>query len=422
MRDHTDRDGNLYQLLLLCSNEDKELKQWVTDGKYMSHEIITEQIVLMGQRLLRSLLQQIQQSSPAWYALMGDEATDVANREQSNVSVRWVDDAYNIREDPVGLYHLPSTTADIICTGVKDILVRCMISLSLCREQAYDGAANMQGHRKGVATQIKKECSSALAVHCFAHSLNLCLQDAGRKLVFLRDALEMVREIANLIKFSPKRDGLFSQVLAQPENSGVTIKPLCLTRWTARHVAIEAVLKDHTILMETMEETNFTTHDEYGMKAGGILASMQKFQTYFGLQLAYNLFGASESLSRSLQVKDLSIQEAVSAVNLAKGFYKCQRTEQTFNICYDKAVHNAESLQIGSPVLPQYKRLPKRLDQGIKPHEFEAPRDYFRQQYFEACNLLLGELDDRFDQKVCCHLLWLWKTLLNSANGLNYEE
>ena len=72
----------------------------------------------------------------ATYALMGDEATDVAKREQLNVSVRWVDDAYNIREHPVGLYHLPTTTADIIiivCTGVKDTLVCCMIPLSLCR-------------------------------------------------------------------------------------------------------------------------------------------------------------------------------------------------------------------------------------------------------------------------------------------------
>ena len=106
VRGHTEKDGNLYQLLLLCSSEDKKLKQWITDSIYMSHEIITEQIVLMGQRLLRSLLQQVQHSSPAWYALMGDEATDVANREQLNVSIRWVDDAYNIREDPVGLYHL----------------------------------------------------------------------------------------------------------------------------------------------------------------------------------------------------------------------------------------------------------------------------------------------------------------------------
>ena len=65
----------------------------------------------------------------------------------------------------------------------------------------------------------------------------------------------------------------------------------------------------------------------------------------------------------------------------------------------------------------------KYLDQGTKPHEFEAPRDYFRQQYFEACDLLLGELDDQFDQKsVLSSVMALENTLLNSANGLNYEE
>ena len=39
--------------------------------------------------------------------------------------------------------------------------------------------------RKGVATQIKCEAPSALSVHCFAHKLNLCLQDVGKQLVFL---------------------------------------------------------------------------------------------------------------------------------------------------------------------------------------------------------------------------------------------
>ena len=45
-----------------------------------------------------------------------------------------------------------------------------------------------------------------------------------------------------------------------------------------------------------------------------------------------------------------------------------------------------------------------------KPYGFKVPKDYFRQQYFEACDLLLGELDALIN-KVCCHLLWLWKTL-----------
>jgi len=91
-------------------------------------------------------------------------------------------------------------------------------------------------------------------VHCFAHKLNLCLQDVGKQLVFLRDALEVIREIAKLIKFSPKRASLFSQALAQPDNMVVTIKPLCLTRWIARQTTIKAVLNDYKVLLETLED------------------------------------------------------------------------------------------------------------------------------------------------------------------------
>ena len=74
----------------------------------------------------------------------------------------------------------------------------------MCRGQAYDGAANMQGRRNGVATRISEEQPAAIPVYCCAHSLNLCLQDTGRKLVCIRDALEICREITNLIRLSPK--------------------------------------------------------------------------------------------------------------------------------------------------------------------------------------------------------------------------
>jgi len=42
-------------------------------------------------------------------------------------------------------------------------------------------------------------------------------------------------------------------------------------------VAIEAVLKDYGLLLEIMEEIHLTTHDEYGMKAGGVMTSLQSF-------------------------------------------------------------------------------------------------------------------------------------------------
>ena len=69
----------------------------------------------------------------------------------------------------------------------------------------------MQGRKggKGLDTIIKKDAPAALSVHCFAHSLNLCSQDAGRQNQLLRDGMDIVREIVKLINYSPKQKHLF---------------------------------------------------------------------------------------------------------------------------------------------------------------------------------------------------------------------
>ena len=69
----------------------------------------------------------------------------------------------------------------------------------------------MQSRRTGLAMRILSEQPAAIPVHCCAHSLNLCLQNAGRKLVCLRNALEICKGIINLIRFSPKRLHFFHQ-------------------------------------------------------------------------------------------------------------------------------------------------------------------------------------------------------------------
>ena len=71
---------------------------------------------------------------------------------------------------------------------MKDILLRCTLPIDLCRGQAYDGAAVMQGRLSGAAARIRKDVPQALLVHCLAHSLNLCLQDSCRKITLLRYA------------------------------------------------------------------------------------------------------------------------------------------------------------------------------------------------------------------------------------------
>ena len=423
IRGHTETEGNLYQLLMIWASDDADLKCWLQENKYMSHDPVNEQIKIMSLSILRTLLEKIKACSPTWYAIIGDEATDAANREQLNLSLWWVNDNYEVSEDAVGLFSLPNTTADTIFTVIEDILSLCSLPLSLCRGHAFDGAANMQGKRKGVSTRIWKENPAAIVVHCYAQCLNLYLHDAGRKLDFLHDALDIVKEVAKLIKFSPKRFHLFLEKLEQPDCTGVAVKALCTTRWTARTEAIAAVLKDYLTLLELMEEIYCTTHDEYSLKAHGIFSELEKFDTLFGLSLGHLLFGASESLSKSLQAKDTSLQEGLSAVNLCKAFYDRQRKEESFNCLYDKVLKTGQDLKIDPLRLPYYRRAPVINEDGSFPHWYSTPREYFRHQYYKACDLLHQDLENRFSQTgLLLPLLALESLLLNASNGLSFQE
>ena len=138
-----------------------------------------------------------------------------------------------------------------------------------------------------------------------------------------------------------------------------------------------------------MAEINNTTCDEYGLKAADILASLEKFRILFGHKLGYVLFTAAEQVSKALQAKGTTLQEALSTVNLAAAFYRRQRTAEAFDQFYDGIVAMAKDLNIEEPVLSHQSRPPTRIDSASEPHRFPSLREYYRQLYYKAGDLLL---------------------------------
>ena len=122
IRGHKDEESNLYQLLKLRCEDCQELSVWFERHQYLSHDIINELIILMGNALLRNLLSKIREAN--WYAVIADETRDISNREQLSLSIRWVDESYLIHEDFIGLVHVLQTTASSLTTAIKDTLVR----------------------------------------------------------------------------------------------------------------------------------------------------------------------------------------------------------------------------------------------------------------------------------------------------------
>ena len=69
-----------------------------------------------------------------------------------------------------------------------------------------------------------------------------------------------------------------------------------------------------------------------------MLSTLDKFDSVFGFKLDYLLFGAAKQRSRTLQGKDTTLQEAVTAANLAKNHYTRLRTKAEFDTFYQSCL------------------------------------------------------------------------------------
>ena len=286
---------------------------------------------MMGQDVLRKILVRIREAG--YFALLADETRDIANKDRLVICCCWVDELYNIHEDPIGLVQISSCTADAIVHQLRDALIRCMLSLTKCRGQGYHGAVTMSGRFRGVSTQILHKEPRAIPVHCLAHNLNLCLQDACKMFRPIRDALDLVKDVVHVINKSPKRSEIF--VSKQAKNHSFvfirSLKPLYPTRWTERTEAISAVLDNYGAVQATMEDVNAEGGD-VGIKTGGVLARLARFSTLSGLRLSRLVFSAGEEFT--LLSADCNVQVAFNAANLTSIYDKRLRIVVEFNGFY----------------------------------------------------------------------------------------
>ncbi|XP_062505911.1 zinc finger MYM-type protein 1-like [Corticium candelabrum] len=170
----------------------------------MSAEIQNECLQVMSLNILREICSSM--SKNGFYTITADECTDVSNKEQFTICIRWVDEKLVDHEDMIGLYNVDAIDAICLVAAIRDVLLRTGLKLSHCRGQCYDGTSNMTGSRSGVATQLQAEESRAVLIHCYGHLLNLAIGDTVKQSKVCRDALDVAFEISKLIRFSPKRN------------------------------------------------------------------------------------------------------------------------------------------------------------------------------------------------------------------------
>ena len=352
----------------------------------------------MARQILRLIVQRFQSK---YFTIMIDEATDVSNSEQVVIVLRWVDEDLSVQEGFIGLYKTESTNAATLVSLIKDVLLRCNLSISMCRGQCYDGASVMTGVKSGVLTLITKEESRAVFTHCYGHSLNLAMNDIVKRSKLMKSALDVVMEISKLIKKSPKRDAIFQKLKDSISHDTPGFRVLCPTRWTVKASSLQSIIDHYQVLLGVWEESLESSLDsEMRSRIVGVETQMLKFDFLFGVFLGALLLGHSDNLSKSLQHKSMCVSEGQQLARLSLEVIKSFRTPENFQLFFAKVVSYQKKFEVEDPCLPRKRRAPARIEVGSSAGHFHTTvEDHYRAIYYEALDLAVECSSDRFDQR-----------------------
>lgn len=339
-----------------------------------------------------------------------------------------MDDSLVAHEDFLGFIKIPNISAETIVTAIKDTLAKLGLSLTNCRGQCYDGASNMLGPKTGVAKRIQEVQPKAHPTHCYAHSLSLSVKDMTSNCALLSQTMDIAKEIVTLIKFSPKRECLFQQLKENLETededtSSRGIIGLCPTRWTVRASCFRRILENYAVLMEEWDVClSERLQTDVRARIIGCKAQMERFDFFFGLNLGERLYSHTDNLSKTHQGTKMAAVSGQRLANLTKEALTKMRTDQSFDLLYTNVARKSEGL-VGEPTLPRKRRTPARLEVGAgAPTYPQTAKDHFRRVYYEALDLIVSAINQRFNQKSFSSYAQMETLLVKAANGDNYES
>nr|XP_034336066.1 zinc finger MYM-type protein 1-like [Crassostrea gigas] len=360
--------------------------------KYTTTDIQNEMLQVMALKILRDVAAHIREDG--FILIMVDETTDQSNREQVVIVNRHVDSDLNVQEEFIGLCTVPSIDAATLTSVILDTLVRMNMSLSKCRGQCYDGASNMSGAKKGVAANITKQEPRAIYTHCYGHALNLAVGDNVKRSKVMRDSLDTVL-------YTPG------------------FRVLCPTRWTVRALSLNSVLGNYSVLQSLWETCYECTKDsEIRSRIIGVKTQMQSFDFLFGVSLGYEILRHTDNLSRTMQKNDLSAAEGQHITELYLTTLSEMRNEDSFDTFWESLNNKLDDLDVSEPRLPRRRKMPKRFETGNASPEFATfNKELYRQMYYEALDLVMSCVKERFDQPGFRVYRHLEDVLLKSVRG-----
>ena len=174
--------------------------------------------------------------------------------------------------------------------------------------QSFDGAAIMAGIKTGVAKRFTDLIPHAVFVHCYAHKLNLTLQDATNQLKDVSDILLIVQNVSVFVERSAKRHALFEHLQGDEKKNSSQL--LC-NSMIFKISSVEIVCALYKYLLTFLEIVDDDNDKTVGVSARGFLKQVKNFDFVFYCNVLLLLYEKTHVLSKFLQLPNKNIVQAL---------------------------------------------------------------------------------------------------------------
>ena len=357
------QNGNFLGLVELLSHWDPVLNEHVKKVEecqqrgeglqvhYLSSDSQNELISLCSGLVLKNIL--LERSNARYYSIMVDSTPDCSHVEQTTFIIRYLllsHDQFEIAERFLTFVDCSEKTGFEIANLILKTLEENEISLSECRGQGYDNAANMVGKYKGAQSYIISKNSLAILSPCGCHTLNLCGTDSAECCPEAITLFGTIQLIYTIFSSSPKR---WEILLKHCHNQ--SLHSQSGTRWSERINSVKPFAANLNGIKQALENIlDFNLTPKTRSEVNGAIKYVSSFECILMSSIWFKTLAPIDTCNKVIQGRDATIEVEVN--NIGVLIENLHKLRLEFKAILIEAKHVASSLGIEMKLRRKRKR------------------------------------------------------------------
>ncbi len=212
------------------------------NATYSSRTTANEMLEAITDTIEKEVNRKIQKSM--FYSVVIDESTDIKVTKKLVIFAKTVDDN-NLQQETHFLGNVPftesSATAEVIFAKLRSHLEARGLEMGHIYAFGSDGASTMVGRNTGVATRLRELSPHLINVHCLAHRLALCTENAANYVPFIKAFQQTLTDLFYYFKKSANRTAALAGIQKVLDSEQVKLKEVHEVRWFAFYDALHSV-------------------------------------------------------------------------------------------------------------------------------------------------------------------------------------